>query len=98
MVLEGLPEQLPFEFRVLEIALDVVCHYLETKVWELEHKARPALDQLTKMISTSNLELVRSVKSQLTRLTARVQKVMFFKIMLTLSIFCACEEELLFLS
>ncbi|KAH8964472.1 hypothetical protein BDL97_04G068900 [Sphagnum fallax] len=75
MVSEGLPEQLPFEFRVLEIALDVVCHYLETKVWELEHKARPALDQLTKMISTSNLELVRSVKSQLTRLTAHVQKV-----------------------
>jgi magnesium transporter len=73
---EGLPEQLPFEFRVLEVALDVVCNYLERKVHDLERMARPALEQLTKTISTSSLELVRTVKSRLTRLNGRVQKVL----------------------
>ncbi|KAI3990891.1 hypothetical protein MKX01_026075 [Papaver californicum] len=47
---EGLQSELPFEFQVLEIALEVVC-------------------------TTKNLELVRSLKSTLTRLLARVQKV-----------------------
>lgn len=73
---EGLPEQLPFEFRVLEVALDVVCNYLERNVHDLERMARPALEQLTKTISTSSLELVRTVKSRLTRLNGRVQKVL----------------------
>ena len=73
---EGLPEQLPFEFRVLEVALDVVCNYLERNVHDLERLARPALEQLTKTISTSSLELVRTVKSRLTRLNGRVQKVL----------------------
>lgn len=75
---EGLPEQLPFEFRVLEIALDVVCNYLENNVGDLEQKVRPVLEQLTKTISTSSLELVRSVKSHLTRLSAHVQKVITY--------------------
>ena len=72
---DSVNEQLPFEFRVLEIALDVVCNHLEAKVHDLESTARPALDQLTKSISTRSLELVRMVKSQLTHLSARVQKV-----------------------
>lgn len=72
---DGVNEQLPFEFRVLEIALDVVCNHLEAKVHDLESTARPALDQLTRSISTRSLELVRMVKSQLTHLSARIQKV-----------------------
>lgn len=72
---DGINEQLPFEFRVLEIALDVVCNHLEENVHALVGRARPALDQLTKSISTRSLELVRTVKSQLTHLSARVQKV-----------------------
>jgi hypothetical protein len=72
---DGINEQLPFEFRILEIALDVVCNHLEAKAHDLESTARPALDQLTRSISTRSLELVRMVKSQLTHLSARVQKV-----------------------
>lgn len=72
---DGLIEPLPFEFRILEIALDVVCNHLEENVHELERTARPALDQLTRRISTGSLELVRMVKSRLTHLSARVQKV-----------------------
>lgn len=68
-------EQLPFEFRILEIALDVVCNHLEELVRDLDKTARPALDLLTRRISRRSLELVRSVKSQLTHLSARVQKV-----------------------
>ncbi|KAG6540946.1 hypothetical protein Mapa_017667 [Marchantia paleacea] len=69
------PDQLPFEFRVLEVALDVVCNFLEGRVTELELKAYPTLDEFTRNITSSNLELVRNLKSHLTRLTGRVQKV-----------------------
>eukprot|EP00249_Psilotum_nudum_P005173 c18637_g1_i1 orf=737-1984(+) len=72
---DGLQNELPFEFRVLEIALEVVCSFLDTKVSELERNAYPALDELTRNVSTSNLEHVRSLKSHLTLLLARVQKV-----------------------
>ncbi|KAI5083339.1 hypothetical protein GOP47_0003082 [Adiantum capillus-veneris] len=68
-------DELPFEFRVLEVALETVCGFLEMKVKELESTATPVLDELTRNVSTSNLELVRSLKSDLTRLLARVQKV-----------------------
>jgi magnesium transporter len=68
-------EELPFEFRVLEVALEVVCGFLDAKVTELEQNAYPILDELTRSVSTSNLERVRSLKSSLTRLLARVQKV-----------------------
>jgi magnesium transporter len=44
-------------------------------VAELERHAIPVLDELTKNVSTRNLERVRSLKSDLTRLLARVQKV-----------------------
>ncbi|MCO5602703.1 hypothetical protein L7F22_056839 [Adiantum nelumboides] len=68
-------DELPFEFRVLEVALETVCGFLETQVKELECSAIPVLDELTRTVSTSNLELVRSLKSDLTRLLSRVQKV-----------------------
>ncbi|OVA12300.1 Mg2+ transporter protein [Macleaya cordata] len=72
---EGLQSELPFEFQVLEIALEVVCTYLDSNVADLEKDAYPVLDELARNVSTKNLELVRSLKSNLTRLLARVQKV-----------------------
>ncbi|XP_043713743.1 magnesium transporter MRS2-4-like [Telopea speciosissima] len=72
---EGLQHELPFEFQVLEIALEVVCTYLDTSVAGLERDAYPVLDELARNVSTKNLERVRSLKSNLTRLLARVQKV-----------------------
>ncbi|KAL2928494.1 Magnesium transporter MRS2-4 [Bienertia sinuspersici] len=61
--------------EVLEIALEVVCSYLDSNVAELEKHAYPVLDELARNVSTKNLERVRSLKSNLTRLLARVQKV-----------------------
>ncbi|KFK35128.1 hypothetical protein AALP_AA5G240400 [Arabis alpina] len=72
---EGLQKELPFEFQVLEIALEFVCAIVDTSVTALETEAWPVLDELTKNVSTENLEYVRSLKSNLTRLLARVQKV-----------------------
>ncbi|CAK7345871.1 unnamed protein product [Dovyalis caffra] len=72
---EGLQCELPFEFQVLEIALEVVCTYLDSSVADLERDAYPVLDELARNVSTKNLEHVRSLKSNLTRLLARVQKV-----------------------
>ncbi|KAF5781736.1 putative magnesium transporter MRS2 [Helianthus annuus] len=72
---EGLQAELPFEFQVLEVALEVVCTYLDSSVADLERDAYPVLDELAKNVSTKNLERVRSLKSNLTRLLARVQKV-----------------------
>ncbi|KAL0907641.1 hypothetical protein M5K25_022061 [Dendrobium thyrsiflorum] len=66
---------LPFELQVLEIALEFVCTYLDSTVTDLVRNAYPALDELTRNVSTKNLERVRSLKSNLTRLLARVQKV-----------------------
>lgn len=72
---EGMQAELPFEFQVLEIALEVVCTFLDSSVAELERDAYPVLDELAMNVSTKNLEHVRSLKSNLTRLLARVQKV-----------------------
>ncbi|KAL3690804.1 hypothetical protein R1sor_004455 [Riccia sorocarpa] len=72
---DQLPDQLPFEFGVLEVALDVVCQFLDRSVRELELKANHTLDEFTRNITWSNIELVRSLKSDLTQLTGRVQKV-----------------------
>jgi hypothetical protein len=41
----------------------------------LEEEANLALDKLTSMISTLNLERVRQIKSRLVAITGRVQKV-----------------------
>lgn len=66
---------LPFEFQVLEIALEVVCSFLDARAMELEREAYPVLDELAKNVSTKNLETVRTLKSNLTQILARVQKV-----------------------
>lgn len=75
---ESLESELPFEFQVLEIALEVVCTYLDSNVSDLEKEAYPILDELARNVSTKNLERVRSLKSNLTRILARVQKVTYF--------------------
>ncbi|XP_024197312.1 magnesium transporter MRS2-I isoform X1 [Rosa chinensis] len=64
-----------FEFRALEVALEVICSFLAARTTELETAAYPALDLLTSKISSHNLDRVRKLKSAMTRLTARVQKV-----------------------
>ncbi|XP_057792296.1 magnesium transporter MRS2-4-like [Salvia miltiorrhiza] len=66
---------LPFEFQVLEIALKVTYGYLESSVSQVERNVYPALDEVTKSVSTKNLEYMRTFKSNLTRLLARVHKV-----------------------
>ncbi|KAF3321175.1 putative magnesium transporter MRS2-G [Carex littledalei] len=67
--------ELPFEFQVLEVTLEVVCSSLGSSVTDLEREAYPVLDELARNVSTKNLERVRSLKSILTRLFARIQKV-----------------------
>ncbi|XP_017253283.1 magnesium transporter MRS2-I [Daucus carota subsp. sativus] len=65
----------PFEFRALEVALQAICSFLAARTNELEISAYPALDELTSKISIHNLDKVRKLKSGMTSLTARVQKV-----------------------
>ncbi|KAE8718357.1 Magnesium transporter MRS2-I [Hibiscus syriacus] len=72
---EGDEDESPFEFRVLEVALESICSFLAARTLELETAAYPALDELTSQISSCNLDRVRKLKSGMTRLTARVQKV-----------------------
>lgn len=73
---EGAEEdESPFEFRALEVALEAICSFLDARTTELETAAYPALDELTSKISSRNLDRVRKLKSAMTRLTARVQKV-----------------------
>ncbi|KAF8047024.1 hypothetical protein N665_3253s0001, partial [Sinapis alba] len=54
---------------------DAICSLLAARTTELETSAYPALDELTLKLSSRNLERVRKLKSAMTRLTARVQKV-----------------------
>lgn len=67
--------EFPFEFRALEVALEGICSFLDARTRELETAAYPALDELTSMISSRNLDRVRKLKSAMTRLTNRVVKV-----------------------
>ncbi|XP_044499652.1 magnesium transporter MRS2-2-like isoform X3 [Mangifera indica] len=71
----GEENESPFEFRALEVALEAICSFLAARTTELETAAYPALDELTSKISSRNLDRVRKLKSAMTRLTARVQKV-----------------------
>ncbi|GAA0148314.1 RNA splicing factor [Lithospermum erythrorhizon] len=71
----GEEDESPFEFRALEVALEAICSYLSARTIELETAVYPALDLLTSKISSRNLDRVRKLKSQMTRLTGRVQKV-----------------------
>ncbi|CAJ1932831.1 unnamed protein product [Sphenostylis stenocarpa] len=68
-------DESPFEFRALEVALEAICSFLAARTTELEMAAYPALDELTSKISSRNLDRVRKLKSAMTRLTGRVQKV-----------------------
>ncbi|XP_022641209.1 magnesium transporter MRS2-2 isoform X2 [Vigna radiata var. radiata] len=72
---EAAEDDAPFEFRALEVALEAICSFLAARTTELEMAAYPALDELTSKISSRNLDRVRKLKSAMTRLTARVQKV-----------------------
>ncbi|KAL4181905.1 hypothetical protein AMTRI_Chr12g239760 [Amborella trichopoda] len=67
-------DYLPFEFRVLEVALEAACTFLESQAAALVIKAYPLSDELTSKISTLHLEGVRRLKSRLVALTRRVQK------------------------
>lgn len=69
------PDDLPFEFKALELALELTCTSLDTQVKELEMEIYPVLDELASSISTLNLERVRRFKGHLLALTQRVQKV-----------------------
>ncbi|XP_075477295.1 magnesium transporter MRS2-I-like isoform X1 [Primulina tabacum] len=71
----GEEDDSPFEFRALEVTLEAICSFLAARTIELESAVYPALDMLTSKISSRNLDRVRKLKSQMTRLTARVQKV-----------------------
>ncbi|KAL5232118.1 hypothetical protein ABZP36_030894 [Zizania latifolia] len=71
----GAEHELPFEFQVLELALETVCSSFDINVSDLERRASPVLEELTKNVSKKNLDRVRTLKSDLTRLLARVQKV-----------------------
>jgi hypothetical protein len=73
--LAALDRDLPFEFRVLEKALEDVCGALEHAVAELEGVAHPALDDLTRKVTSANLERVKRVKGRMTRTTGRVASV-----------------------
>ncbi|KAL1312116.1 magnesium transporter MRS2-I isoform X3 [Arachis ipaensis] len=72
---EGQDNEFPFEFRALEVALEAICSFLDARTIELETAAYPALDELTSQISSRNLDRVRKLKSAMTRLTNRVQKI-----------------------
>lgn len=69
------PKDFPFELLALEVALEAICSFLYARTRELETAAYPALDELTSKISSRNLDRVRKLKSAMTRLTNRVQKV-----------------------
>ncbi|KAK7284082.1 hypothetical protein RJT34_18820 [Clitoria ternatea] len=71
----GEENEFPFELRVLEILLEAICSFLDARTRELETAAYPALDELTSKISSRNLDRVRKLKSAMTRLTNRVQKI-----------------------
>ncbi|KDP21359.1 hypothetical protein JCGZ_21830 [Jatropha curcas] len=71
----GEENEFPFEFRALEVALEAICSFLDARTRELETEAYPALDELTSKISSRNLDRVRKLKSSMTRLTNRVQKI-----------------------
>lgn len=68
-------DDLPFEFRALELALELTCISLDSQVKELKMEIDPVLDELASSISTLNLERVRRFKGHLLALTQQVQKV-----------------------
>ncbi|GFP90540.1 magnesium transporter mrs2-5 [Phtheirospermum japonicum] len=68
-------DDLPFEFKALELALELTCTSLGSQVKELELEVYPMLDEWASTISTLNLEHVHRFKGHLLALNQRVQKV-----------------------
>lgn len=68
-------DNLPFEFKALELALELTCMSLDAQAKQLAADIYPVLDELASSISTLNLEQVRRFKGYLLGLTQRVQKV-----------------------
>ncbi|KAL8137656.1 LOW QUALITY PROTEIN: hypothetical protein V2J09_003657 [Rumex salicifolius] len=68
-------DNLPFEFKAFELALELTCRSLDAQAKELAMEIHPVLDELATSISTLNLERVRRFKGHLLGLTQRVQKV-----------------------
>ncbi|XP_077247374.1 magnesium transporter MRS2-I-like isoform X2 [Tasmannia lanceolata] len=73
--IEASEDESPFEFRALEVALEAICNFLDARTTELETATYPALDELTSKINRPNLDQVCKLKTAMTKLTARVQKV-----------------------
>lgn len=63
-IVECEQSELPFEFQVLEMAMEVVCTFLDSNVADLERDAYPLLDELVKNVNRKNLELVRNLKGK----------------------------------
>lgn len=66
-------EPLPFELVVLEAALKEVVASLALQIKELEGVALPALDALTRSVTSAHLERVRKVKTRHQRLCLRTE-------------------------
>ncbi|XP_027164897.1 magnesium transporter MRS2-I-like [Coffea eugenioides] len=71
----GDEDESPFEFTALEVALEAICSYLAARGIELETAVYPAMEKLTSKVTSRKLDEVRKLKSQVARLSARVQKV-----------------------
>ena len=53
----------------------MVSQVIEAEATDLDRAARPAVDALTVKVTSTNLERVRRIKSRLSRLTTRVERV-----------------------
>lgn len=67
------PTTIPFELRVLEVALDVISQSLEQELVDLDTAIHSALEALVHKPSRSHLEGVRRVKNRLSRLINRAE-------------------------
>ena len=72
---ESALDEMPFEFIVLEVALEVTCNTLENETCELEQEGKRAVDSLARKVTTSRLEKVRRDKGRISRLLTRVKQV-----------------------
>ncbi|DBB05585.1 TPA: hypothetical protein ACH3X1_012529 [Trebouxia sp. C0004] len=63
---------LPFELRALEAALAHTCRSLEQESIQVERATLPALKSLMQKVSRQELDKVRSCKSNLNKMLARV--------------------------
>ncbi|KAJ4756671.1 Magnesium transporter MRS2-F [Rhynchospora pubera] len=71
----GTTKALPFEFKALELFLELASKHLDIETLALEKEAYPALDELTHNVNTLNLEQVRQIKGRLVGISSRVQKI-----------------------